>query len=145
MKFKTVTFILDSDRKHFHAIKTINDLPTDRSMIVTIQKVTRTLAHNAVQWPILNAFSDQLQWPVNGAMCKLTGEEWKDILTAAYRQETGRIAQGLDGGMVMLGHKTREFKAAEWSDWMAFLESVAADRGVKVQLSKSRCEAMGYE
>jgi len=45
----------------------------------------------------------------------------------------------------MLGHKTREFKAAEWSDWMAFLESVAADRGVRVPMSKSRCEAMGYE
>lgn len=132
-----VTFVID-ERGAFNSQKTIGDLPTDRSMIVTIQKVTRTLAHNAVQWPILNAFSDQLQWPVNGAMCKLTGEEWKDILTAAYRQETGRIAQGLDGGMVMLGHKTREFKAAEWSDWLEFLNSVAADRDVKIPVSKSQ-------
>jgi len=138
------TFVID-ERGAFHAQKTIGDLPTDKSMMVTIQKVTRTLAHNAVQWPILNAFSEQLVWPVNGAMVKLSGEEWKHILTAAYRQETARIAQGLDGGMVMLGHKTREFKAAEWSDWMAFLESVAADRGVRVPMSKSRCEAMGYE
>ena len=103
------TFVID-ERGAFHAQKTIGDLPTDRSMIVTIQKVTRTLAHNAVQWPILNAFSDQLQWPVNGAMCKLSGEEWKDILTAAYRQETGRIAQGLDGGMVMLGQRRASLK-----------------------------------
>ena len=139
-----VTFKINP-RTKLYALMAVNDLAEDESMIVTIQKVTRTLAHNAVQWPILNAFSDQLQWSVNGAMCKLSGEEWKDILTAAYRQETGRIAQGLDGGMVMLGHKTREFKAAEWSDWMAFLESVAADRGVKVPMSKQRCEAMGYE
>ncbi len=139
-----VTFVID-ERGAFHAQKTIGDLPTDGSMMVTIQKVTRTLAHNAVQWPILNAFSQQLLWPVNGAMCKLTGEEWKDILTAAYRQETGRIAQGLDGGMVMLGHKTREFKKDEWPDWMAFLESVAADRGVKVPMSKRQYESMGYE
>ena len=74
-----VTFVID-ERGAFHAQKTIGDLPTDKSMMVTIQKVTRTLAHNAVQWPILNAFSQQLLWPVNGAMCKLTGEEWKDIL-----------------------------------------------------------------
>ncbi len=139
-----VTFVID-ERGAFNAQKTIGDLPTDRSMIVSIQKVTRTLAHNAVQWPILNAFSQQLLWPVNGKMETLDPAEWKDILTAAYKEETVKIAMGLNGGMVMLGHKTREFKAAEWSDWMAFLESVAADRGVKVPMSKSRCEAMGYE
>jgi hypothetical protein len=138
------TFVID-ERNAFHAQKTIGDLPTDKSMMVTIQKVTRTLAHNAVQWPILNAFSEQLLWPVNGAMVKLSGDEWKDILTAAYRQETTRIAQGLDGGMVMLGHKTREFKKDEWPEWMAFLESVAADRGVKVPMSKRQYESMGYE
>ena len=138
------TFVID-ERNAFLAQKTIGDLPTDKSMMVTIQKVTRTLAHNAVQWPILNAFSEQLLWPVNGAMAKLSGDEWKDILTAAYRQETTRIAQGLDGGMVMLGHKTREFKKDEWPEWMAFLESVAADRGVKVPMSKRQYEAMGYE
>lgn len=138
------TFVID-ERNAFHVQKTIGDLPTDKSMMVTIQKVTRTLAHNAVQWPILNAFSEQLLWPVNGAMVKLSGDEWKDILTAAYRQETTRIAQGLDGGMVMLGHKTREFKKDEWPEWMAFLESVAADRGVKVPMSKRQYEAMGYE
>ena len=41
MKFKTVTFILDSDRKHFHAIKTINDLPTDGSMEVVYGDMRR--------------------------------------------------------------------------------------------------------
>ena len=78
-------------------------------------------------------------------MAKLDAEEWKDILTAAYKQETVKLAIGLNGGLVMLGKRTREFKRAEWSEWMAFLESVAADRGVKIPLSKRRCEAMGYE
>ena len=140
-----VTFVIDSDRKHFHAIKTINDLPTDGSMVVTIQKVTRSLSQNAVQWPILNAFSNQLKWPVNGEMVKLEPEEWKDILTVAYKQETVRLAPGLNGGMVMLGKKTRKFKAAEWSEWMEFLNSVVSDRGIKVPMSKSQCEALGYE
>jgi len=52
---------------------------------------------------------------------------------------------GLYGGVVMLGKRTREFKRVEWPEWMAFLESVAADRGVKIPLSKRQCEAMGYE
>ena len=142
--FKKVTFIID-ERTAFYAQKTIGDLPTDSSMVVTIQKKTRTLAHNAVQWPILNAFASQLLWPVNGQMVKLEAEEWKDILTAAYKEETVRLAMGLNGGMVMLGKKTREFKVAEWPEWMAFLESVAADRGIKIPLSKRQCAALGYE
>ena len=110
----------------------------DKSMQVTIEPETRTTANNRAQWPILNAFSEQLLWPVNGAMTKLTGEEWKHILTAAYRQETARVAQGLDGGMVLIGHRTREFKKNEWSDWLEFLNSVAADRDVKIPVSKSQ-------
>ena len=142
--FKNVTFIID-ERTAFHAQKTIGDLPTDGTMVVTIHKKTRTLAHNAVQWPILNAFANQLLWPVNGQMVKLEAGEWKDILTAAYKEETVRLAMGLNGGMVMLGKKTREFTVAEWPEWRAFLESVAADRGIKIPLSKRQCMAMGYE
>lgn len=73
---------------------------------MVIQERTRTLDQNAAQWPILQAFSDQLLWPVNGQMVKLTDHEWKDILTAAFEQETARLAMGLNGGVVMLGHRT---------------------------------------
>ncbi len=139
------TFVMDSDYKHLECKKYIDSLPMDGSKVVTIQGVTRTLAQNAVQWPILNAFSNQLKWPVNGEMVKLDPEEWKDILTVAYKQETVRLAPGLNGGMVMLGKKTRKFKADEWSEWMEFLNSVASDRGIKVPMSKSQCEALGYE
>ena len=138
-------FVMDSDYKHLECKKAIDSLPMDGSKVVTITNVTRTLAQNAVQWPILNAFSNQLKWPVNGEMVKLEPEEWKDILTVAYKQETVRLAPGLNGGMVMLGKKTRKFKADEWSEWMEFLSSVVSDRGIKVPMSKSQCEALGYE
>lgn len=121
----------------------LKNLDFSKPVIVTIERETRTLADNAVQWPILNAFADQLVWPVNGAMVKMDADEWKQVLTAAYREETVRLAMGLNGGVVMLGHRTREFKHEEWADWMAFLESVAADRGVKVPISKSKARAMG--
>ena len=128
-----------------YAMKIIDGLPRDGSIEVCIRKYdpNRTAAHNAVQWPILNAFADQLLWPVNGQMVKLTGEEWKDILTAAYRQEVPRVAMGLNGGVVMLGYRTRDFKRSEWGEWMEFLQSVAAERGVKIPVSKR--EAAAYE
>ena len=140
-----VTFKINDERTQFYAKRAIEALSLDKTHIVVIQPETRTLANNAAQWPILNAFAEQLHWPVNGHMAKLDAEEWKDILTAAYKQETVKLAMGLNGGVVILGKRTREFKRAEWSEWMAFLESVAADRGVKIPLSKRRCEAMGYE
>lgn len=100
--------------------------------IVTVSEPTRSLEANAAQWPILQAFSEQLQWPVNGRMCKLEPGEWKDILTAAYKRETARLAMGLDGGVVMLGARTREFSKREFSEWLDFLHATAADRMVKI-------------
>ena len=101
--------------------------------MVTFSEPTRNLDQNAAQWPILQAFSAQLQWPVNGRMEYLTDEEWKDILSSAFRQRQPRIAQGIDGGMVLLGQRTSKFSVREFSDWLEFLCSVAADRGVVLE------------
>lgn len=98
--------------------------------IVTVQEPTRSLEQNAAQWPILQAFADQVQWPVNGKMVWLTDEEWKDILTAAFQGETVRLAQGLDGGVVMLGLKTSKFGKRQFSEWLEFLHATAAAKEV---------------
>ena len=100
--------------------------------VVTVQEPTRTLDQNSAQWPILQAFSDQLQWPVNGVMSWLSDDEWKDVLTAEFRLEQPRIAQGLNGGMVILGQRTSKFGKREFSDWLEFLHATAALRGVQV-------------
>jgi len=99
---------------------------------VTVEPPKRTGDQNAAQWPILEAFAQQLQWPVNGAMCKLTPEEWKSILSAAFHRESVRVAQGLDGGMVMLGLRTSKMSKARFSDWLEFLHATAVARGVQV-------------
>ncbi len=98
--------------------------------VVVIQEENRNLLQNAAQWPILQAFSKQLKWPVNGEMVYLTDEEWKDLLSAAYKKETIRMAMGLDGGVVMLGQRTSKFSKKEFSDWLEYLHAVAAMRGV---------------
>lgn len=105
-------------------------------MVVTVEKETRTLEQNRAQWPILQAFSDQLLWPVNGQMVKMEPEDWKDVLTAAFRQEVPRVAMGLTGGVVMLGQRTSKFKRDEFNEWLEFLNAIAADRGVKIPAPK---------
>ena len=100
--------------------------------VVTVQEPTRNLDQNAAQWPILEAFAEQLQWPVNGAMVNLSAEEWKDVLTAAFQGETVRLAMGLNGGVVMLGLRTSQMGKRRFSEWLDFLNATAALRGVVV-------------
>ena len=99
---------------------------------VTFKERTRSLDQNAAQWPILDAFAKQLKWPVNGQMVHMTAEDWKDLLTAAFKQETARLAMGLNGGVVMLGARTSKFGVKVFSEWLEFLHAVAAERGVVV-------------
>ena len=100
--------------------------------ICTIKPPTRNLDQNAALWPILEAFSEQLSWPVNGQMVKMDKESWKDLLTAAFKRETARLAMGLDGGVVMLGMRTSKMSKAEFSELLEFLHATAAARGVVV-------------
>ena len=98
--------------------------------ILTLKPETRSQAQNRLMWPILTEFSRQLEWPVDGRMTKMEPDEWKDVLTAAFRGESVRLAMGLNGGVVLLGQRTSKFTKAQFSEWIEFLYSVAADRGV---------------
>ncbi len=99
-------------------------------MEVIFREPKRTSEQNALMWSWLTCFSDQLQWPVNGLMERLTPTEWKDILTAAYSQELQRVAPGLNGGMVLLGMRTSDMGKRQMAEFIDFIEATAADRGV---------------
>jgi hypothetical protein len=105
--------------------------------VVEYKEPNRSLDQNAAQWPILQAFSSQLEWPVNGRMVKMTDEEWKDVLTAAFKSEQVRLAMGLNGGVVMIGQRTSKMGKREFSEWLEFLHATAADRGVVVYTEKA--------
>jgi hypothetical protein len=105
--------------------------------IAVVQEPTRSLDQNAAQWPILTAFAEQLEWPINGRMEKLSEEDWKDLLTAAFKREQARIAPGLDGGMVLLGQRTSQFGKSVFSEWLEFLHATAADRGVELHCEET--------
>lgn len=114
------------------------NLQAGKRWILTLKPESRSQAQNRLMWPILTAFSEQLEWPINGHMVKMAPEDWKDVLTAAFKRETVRLAMGLDGGVVMLGQRTSKFTKAEFSEWTEFLYATAAARGVKLP-------AMEYE
>jgi hypothetical protein len=123
-------FILVNDQVRARAIAAVQAAPDGH--IVDIKPPTRSLEQNSAQWPILEAFADQLEWPVNGRQTRLTADEFKDILTAAFNNETVRLAAGLNGGVVMLGLRTSKMGKARFSEWLDFLHATAADRGVNI-------------
>jgi hypothetical protein len=99
--------------------------------VVTVGEPTRTLEQNAAQWPILDAFAKQKQLCVNGRMEYVSDEEWKDVLTGAFRDEMARVAN-FRGRMILLGQRTSKFGKGEFSDWLEWLHAAAIEEGVVV-------------
>ena len=109
-----------------------NVLQSGKRFLLTIKLETRTQAQNRLMWPILTQFSSQLEWPVDGRMVKMTPDDWKDVLSAAFKGESVRLAMGLNGGVVLLGQRTSKFTKKEFAEWIEFLYATAADRDVRL-------------
>ena len=124
-------FILAHELARRRAMSAVADAPAGH--VVTVAEPTRNLEQNSLMWVLLEAFSQQLVWPVNGSMQRLTAEEWKDLMTAGFRQEQPRLAMGLRGGVVMMGCSTRKMGKREMADFITFIMSEAADRGVQLE------------
>jgi hypothetical protein len=104
--------------------------------VVTISEPTRTLEQNAAQWPYLEAFAKQKQLCINGAMQTVTSEDWKEVLTACYDGEM-RMAV-FDSKVIMLPCRTSKMGKQEFSSWMEFLVSMAAEFGVEPVYKSAR-------
>lgn len=90
----------------------------------------RTLDQNARMWAMLADLSDQVEWPVNGRMGLLAKEDWKDVLTAALEHDQ-RIAQGIEGGFVILGRRTSRMNKRRMSDLIELIRHFGDSRGVQ--------------
>lgn len=89
----------------------------------------RSIEQNKLLWALLTDISNQLQWPVNGAMTLLTPEDWKDIFTAALKKHH-RIAQGIDGGFVFLGMRTSKMNKETMTELLELILAEGTQRGV---------------
>lgn len=130
-----VSILLENEKQGHAALLSIwklakAHLSAQRRMLLTLAPETRTAAQNRLMWPLLTEFSRQLQWPVNGQMVNMPPDDWKAVLSAAFNQESARLAMGLSGGVVMLGQRTRKFTKLQFSEWIEFLQATAAMRGV---------------
>lgn len=124
-------FVMAHELARRRAMSAVADAPAGH--VVTVAEPTRNLEQNALMWVLLEAFSRQLVWPVNGSMQRLSAEDWKDLMTAGFRQEQPRLAMGLRGGVVMMGCSTRKMGKREMADFITFIQSEAADRGVQLE------------
>lgn len=97
--------------------------------VVSIDDPTRSLEQNDLMWRLLGILSKQKPWPVNGVMQKISKEDWKDILTAGLKKS--RVAQGVDGGFVVLGMHTSKMSIKAMSDLVEFIYAFGADHGVE--------------
>lgn len=91
----------------------------------------RSLNQNALMWVLLGDISKQLQWPVDGMLQKLSSEDWKDVLTAGLTKEQ-RIAQGINGGFVMLGARTKRMTKPQMGELIEFIHYFMAENGVQL-------------
>lgn len=103
-----------------------------QALVLVLRPETRSEAQNRLMWPILTCFAKQCQWPVNGELGYMEPDDWKDVLTAAFKGEDVRVAQGLTGGKVLLGQRTSKFSKKQFAEWIEFLYATAALRGVQL-------------
>lgn len=123
-------FVLAHETARRNALQAVQGAPSGYA--VTVGEATRSLAQNDALWGVLAAFSEQLEWPVNGRMTKLPADDWKHLLSAAFRKDQ-RIAEGLDGGFVFLGQRTSQMGKREFSEFLEFAIATAAERGVDLE------------
>ena len=94
----------------------------------------RTPDQNAAQWPILECWAKQRQWPINGSVQNISKEDWKDILSAAFERENPRVAKAYGGGgVIMLGKRTSKFTKKRFSEWIEWLTAVSLVEGIDIE------------
>lgn len=98
---------------------------------VTVEELapSRTVDQNAKMWAMLTDIAKQVDWFVDGKMQKLSADEWKDILTAGLKKHQ-RIAQGVDGGFVILGVRTSRMRVADMIELIEFIQYFGTEKGV---------------
>jgi len=119
-------------RMEFAWKKVCEYLQHDKPVMVTIDefKSRRSLDQNRKLWACLTDISEQVEWPVDGKLQRLSPEDWKDILTAGLHKSQ-RVAQGVDGGFVMLGQRTSKMTVGDMVELIEFVQWFGAEKGVR--------------
>lgn len=98
-------------------------------LIVRPLQMRRTLEQNRKMWAMLTDIARSIPWVINDVLQFATPAEWKDLLTAYLRRDL-RIARGLDGGVVVLGLRTKRMTIAQMTDLITLMQAFGDERGV---------------
>lgn len=94
----------------------------------------RTLSQNRKLWPMLTDISKQVPWPHtvagNWVIAKMPPMSWKAVLTAAFEKEMS-MAQGWDGGTVMVGASTSNYGIRKMADFITFIYAAGGEKEVQ--------------
>lgn len=116
-----------------NCILEIRQMAANGDVQVNLSDVIRTLDQNAKLWPMLTDISKQVPWTwMDGGTWRhslMDKDDWKSVLTAAYRKET-RMAHGIEGGMVMLGSSTSKMLKNDFSHFIEFIYAIGSLKGV---------------
>ena len=89
----------------------------------------RTSAQNERMWAKLGDISKQVKWSVNGYLDYMSPGDWKDVFTSSLTKQQ-RVAQGLEGGWVLLGERTRQYSKARMSELIELIQLFGDSKGV---------------
>jgi hypothetical protein len=84
-------------------------------------------------WSILTSFAEQHPWPIDGEMDLLSPMDWKDVLSASYKEEHLRLSQTMGGRKIMLGMRTSRMTKEDFTDFLEYIMAIAAERGIKLK------------
>lgn len=118
-----ITFKLNNPQARKSAKELIDKVPDGHECEIRTKK--RTLPQNSIMWGMLGDVSAQVDW----YGMKLTGEEWKDLLTAVLKGQ--KTVPGINGGFVVLGAHTSKMNVKEMSDLIELMNAFGAEKGVK--------------
>jgi hypothetical protein len=106
--------------------------------------MTRTIEQNKLLWALLNDVAAQVRWPVNGAEVLMDAHDWKNVFTAALVKHQ-RIAQGIEGGWVLLGTRTSRMSVSEMMELIELIQAFGAQHGVEFSDPAERAAMAAYE
>ena len=107
------------------AFKWMCSIGFDKSFIVEVKPLTRTLEQNAKLWAMLNDVSEQVNW--HGQ--RLTPEDWKHVFSAALNQQ--RVVPNIDStGFVVLGQSTSKMTVRQMADMIELINAFGAEHNV---------------
>lgn len=101
---------------------------------IDLREPQRTLDANACMWATLADIAAQVKWAHTHQgrwrIDLMPSASWKAVLTAAYEEETA-MAEGVNGGTVMMGVRTSKFSRRKMGEFIEFVHAFGSEKGVK--------------